>query len=340
MSENNPKIIRDRMENSTYYAGKTILQHLEYIKDYDYEEQYRQVEKIKESVLTELKDINTKINPLLDCLYKSLNLDREKFQEDVKDVYIKNRLLIMIKENLQVFESSIYRYAENSVLMKSVKDELLTLYEFVKFIIPFPEPVIDFDAFYFRHPKDEFDKKLKQIETTIIKLEKKWEGPNQVRDTFKEILNEISCYPKTIVDSTYFINDALLELLFERKDSYKFSKFDLFEMYVGEAENLRYFLSGLSRQTINLKKLAELYSSTMLDSMKINWLGTPDDCAKLINFLIDKKIISGDKNCSNKFIVKHFLFKGKTKNNIQFSKRKKTEGLITQIGNVLKINVE
>lgn len=123
------------------------------------------------------------------------------------------------------------------------------------------------------------------------------------------------------------IYGTLLGILSNRDDREKFSEYGFFQTYQHKVSGLELFLHELEYQTRYLEELAKLSTDDVLNSMKINWIGAQEDCATLINFLIDNGYIksSGGRNI---YITKHFNFKGKTKDNIKFGGRNISAGKI------------
>lgn len=132
--------------------------------------------------------------------------------------------------------------------------------------------------------------------------------------------------------------EALLGILSERYDRYEFSEFEFFQGFIKKEAILDIFLTELEIKTTFLKEQALMMNDDMLDSMKINWIGVQEDCAKLIRFLVDHKFIEKKQGGINQFIVKHFKFKGENKNNEEYGSKNSSCGSIIVMGNDLKIS--
>ncbi len=201
-----------------------------------------------------------------------------------------------------------------------------------------PELCTKYEEYYSLFPKEKFDTEIQSIRKHVIELQKLCQDSENTLETLNDIVLLIDEYPKKADDEIYIVSDALLEILSNNNDRWNFKEYKFFQKYLIEAVKLKIFLRDLKLHSPFLKDQALIYSDIMLDSMKINWIGVQEDCAKLIKFLVDHKFIEKKQGGINQFIVKHFKFKGENKNNREYGRKNSSCGSIIVMGNDLKIS--
>lgn len=320
-----------------HYLGKTAKEHVEFIKKNSLEEQYIYVSRLKQKAITELQDLRVRINELVTSLCKKLDLDPKNFQESVLDSYARHYASIQIKDSFLRNEYEILKkvYATNNLDLIKMNDNLYLQLKSYNSSLDLNPTVGKYSSLF---PKEKFTAEIQSIKKFIKELQMLFNDSESTLRALSYILDVIDRFPEKVNYEINLMAEALLGILSERYDRYEFPEFEFLQDFLKKYADLDIFLVELEICTAFLKEQALMMNDNTLDSKKINWIGVQDDCAKLINFLVDNKFIEKENGGINQFIVKHFMFDGKNMSNKEFGKRKSSSGSITIVGNSLKIS--
>lgn len=101
----------------------------------------------------------------------------------------------------------------------------------------------------------------------------------------------------------------------------------------------REFIAALTKQSLGIRQKVALFDddSSLVNELKLNWLGTATDCRTLVRYLLDAGFLEG--NQVNQYIAEHFLFKGviKTPDSIR-GLPDRQKGSIVEINGHLEIH--
>ena len=319
------------------YLGQTAEEHVEFIKKNSIEEQYIYISRLTQKAITELQDLRKQVEKSITSLCKKLDLDRKDLQESIFDSYARHRASIRIKDlflgiKLEILE--VIYGIDNLDLIQKIDNLYLQLESYNSSL----DSDTDVKKYTSLFPKEKFTTEIQSIKELIKELQKHFHDSESTLRTLNDILNTIVRYPEKVNYEITLMVEALLGILSERYDRYEFSEFEFFQSFIKEEAILDIFLTELEIKTTFLKEQALMMNDDMLDSMKINWIGVQEDCAKLINFLVDHKFIEKKQGGINQFIVKHFKFKGENKNNEEYGSKNSSCGSIIVMGNDLKIS--
>ncbi|MCF7953878.1 MAG: hypothetical protein K9K78_07365 [Spirochaetales bacterium] len=336
------------------FYGLTVTEHLHYIKELQdtFETRYILVERLKEKVNSEISTSISEFYKTLKELVEMCEIDFESYKEIILQQSKQSYAGYMIKDILNTVIREFFPNPSENIFIP--KDHpLYPLQQRVnslrnKNCRPTPEDY---------HKWDDVRKKYNELIGNTLFID--FNITDEI-EFFKSHLKNLSKqFPKMdqfFLNINHSIDSMVNDITKENDDN---DRYHLYETIRGlmnntkiaeEHEDTVLYLSNLKKRipeyksfielldnnTVNLKNLAEIYVDNILDSMKINWIGSITDCSTLIKFLKDNGYI--EIKYKNKFIADHFRFNNKNTTPRKIERlHLERDGVFLDMGTYLKI---